>query len=79
VHFSLWVYLEIIIRVPTMMISIIDNPKFDSFDKSSLRTGVLAGSTCPITLMHGVVDKLNMKEVTIGYGMTETSPASVVL
>jgi acyl-CoA synthetase (AMP-forming)/AMP-acid ligase II len=61
-----------------MMINVLENTKFKDFDVSSLRTGIMAGSTCPIALMHIVVDKLNMTEVTIGYVMTETSPLSVL-
>ncbi|KAJ3271222.1 Fatty-acid-CoA ligase FadD35_1 [Terramyces sp. JEL0728] len=62
--------------VPTMMIATLDEPDFDKYDLTSLRTGLMAGSTCPIQLMKEVVERLNMKEVSIGYGMTETSPLS---
>ncbi|KAJ3319147.1 Fatty-acid-CoA ligase FadD35_1 [Boothiomyces sp. JEL0866] len=62
--------------VPTMMIATLDEPDFDKYDLSSLRTGLMAGSTCPIQLMKEVVGKMHMKEVSIGYGMTETSPLS---
>jgi fatty-acyl-CoA synthase len=60
--------------VPTMFITILNQPDLDSFDVRSLRTGIMAGSPCPITTMRAVIDRLNMREVTIGYGMTETSP-----
>ena len=62
--------------VPTMFIAMLDHPEFQSFDLSSLRTGIMAGSPCPIEVMKRVIDKMNMKEVTIAYGMTETSPVS---
>ncbi len=60
--------------VPTMFISILNNKLFDKFDFSSLRTGIMAGSPCPIKTMEEVVDKMNMKEITIVYGLTEASP-----
>ena len=60
--------------VPTMFITILNQPDFADYDVSSLRTGIMAGSPCPITTMREVIDRLNMTEVTIGYGMTETSP-----
>lgn len=60
--------------VPTMFITVLNQPDLDSFNVSTLRTGIMAGSPCPITTMRAVIDKLNMHEVTIGYGMTETSP-----
>ena len=60
--------------VPTMMIAILNHPDFDRFDVSSLRTGIMAGSPCPVTTMGEVMERLHMTEVTIGYGMTETSP-----
>jgi fatty-acyl-CoA synthase len=62
--------------VPTMFIAELDHPDFATYDLSSLRTGVMAGSPCPIEVMKRVVDKMNMSEVTIAYGMTETSPVS---
>ena len=62
--------------VPTMFISILNHPDFAGFDVSSLRTGIMAGSPCPVATMLDVVDRLHMPEVTIGYGMTETSPIS---
>ncbi len=62
--------------VPTMFISELNHPRFDEFDLSSLRTGVMAGSSCPIEVMKQVQSKMHMPEVTICYGMTETSPVS---
>jgi len=62
--------------VPTMFIAELDHPKFKDFDLSKLRTGIMAGSPCPIEVMKRVVDEMNMAEVTIAYGMTETSPVS---
>lgn len=62
--------------VPTMFIAELDHPRFKEFDLSTLRTGVMAGSPCPIEVMKRVVSEMHMGEVTIAYGMTETSPAS---
>jgi len=62
--------------VPTMFIAELAHPRFAEFDLSSLRTGIMAGSPCPIEVMKQVVDKMHMGEVTIAYGMTETSPVS---
>ncbi len=62
--------------VPTMMIALLNHPEFDRYDLSSLRTGIMAGSPCPIEVMRQVVDRMNLKEITIAYGMTETSPVS---
>jgi fatty-acyl-CoA synthase len=62
--------------VPTMFIAELGHPDFDSFDVSSLRTGIMAGSPCPIEVMRKVIDRMHMAEVTICYGMTETSPVS---
>jgi fatty-acyl-CoA synthase len=62
--------------VPTMFIAELDHPRFAEFDLSSLRTGVMAGSPCPVEVMKKVESKMNMREVTICYGMTETSPVS---
>jgi len=62
--------------VPTMFIAMLDHPDFSSFNLTSLRTGVMAGSPCPIEVMKRVISDMNMGEVTIGYGMTETSPIS---
>ncbi|HZZ84964.1 MAG TPA: AMP-binding protein [Anaeromyxobacteraceae bacterium] len=62
--------------VPTMFIAELDHPEFGSFDFSSLRTGIMAGSPCPVEVMKRVQKDMNMREVTICYGMTETSPVS---
>ncbi|HEY1277317.1 MAG TPA: AMP-binding protein [Thermoleophilaceae bacterium] len=62
--------------VPTMFIAELDHPEFDSFDLDSLRTGIMAGSPCPIEVMRKVIDRMHMEELTICYGMTETSPVS---
>jgi fatty-acyl-CoA synthase len=62
--------------VPTMFIAELEHPRFREFDLSSLRTGIMAGSPCPITVMRRVVAEMHMPEVTICYGMTETSPVS---
>ena len=60
--------------VPTMFIAELNHPMFKMFDLSSLRTGIMAGSPCPIEAMRQVIDLMNMKEVTICYGLTESSP-----
>ncbi|MBX9645386.1 MAG: AMP-binding protein, partial [Novosphingobium sp.] len=60
--------------VPTMFIAVLGQPDLANYDVSTLRTGIMAGSPCPVTTMRAVIDKLNMREVTIAYGMTETSP-----
>jgi fatty-acyl-CoA synthase len=62
--------------VPTMFIAELDHPDFASFDLSLLRTGIMAGSPCPVEVMKKVQSRMNMREVTICYGMTETSPVS---
>ncbi len=62
--------------VPTMFIAELDHPQFKKYDMSSLRTGCMAGASCPIEVMKKVFDEMNMSEVTIAYGMTETSPVS---
>jgi fatty-acyl-CoA synthase len=62
--------------VPTMFIAELEHPDFERFDLSSLRTGIMAGSICPIEVMRKVIDRMNMQDVTICYGMTETSPVS---
>src|SRR5262245_2192371 len=62
--------------VPMMFIAELDHPTFASHDLSSLRTGVMAGSSCPIEVMRAVQSRMGMREVTICYGMTETSPVS---
>lgn len=60
--------------VPTMFIAELNHPMFDMFDLSSLRTGIMAGSLCPIETMNQVMTKMHMKDVIIVYGLTETSP-----
>ncbi len=62
--------------VPTMFIAELEHPRFDEFDLSSLRTGVMAGAPCPIETMRQVRSRMHMEEVTIACGMTETSPVS---
>ena len=62
--------------VPTMFIAELAHPRFDEFDLSSLRTGIMAGSPCPIETMKQVVSRMHLHEITIAYGMTETSPVS---
>ena len=62
--------------VPTMFIAELDHPRFAEFDLSTLRTGIMAGTACPIEVMKRVVERMNLREITIAYGMTETSPVS---
>ncbi len=62
--------------VPTMFIAELDHPRFSEFDLSTLRTGIMAGSPCPTEVMKRVVKDMHLQEVTIAYGMTETSPVS---
>jgi fatty-acyl-CoA synthase len=62
--------------VPTMFIAILGHPEFKRFDLSNLRTGIMAGSPCPVEVMRRVDSEMHMSEVTIAYGMTETSPVS---
>jgi fatty-acyl-CoA synthase len=62
--------------VPTMFIAEMDHPDFHRFDLQSLRTGIMAGSPCPIEVMKRAVDLMHLNEITIAYGMTETSPVS---
>lgn len=63
--------------VPTMFISELNHPMFDMFDLSTLRTGIMAGSPCPIETMRQVIDRMNCSELTICYGLTETSPVFI--
>jgi fatty-acyl-CoA synthase len=60
--------------VPTMFIAELNDPDFDKYDLSSLRTGIMAGSNCPIEVMKAVIEKMGAKEITIAYGQTESSP-----
>ena len=62
--------------VPTMFVAMLGHPDFAKFDLSSLRTGIMAGSVCPVEVMKRCVAEMNMAEVAIAYGMTETSPVS---
>ncbi|MEU1205681.1 AMP-binding protein [Nocardia sp. NPDC005825] len=62
--------------VPTMFIAELADPDFDAYDLSSLRTGIMAGSPCPVEVMKQVIERMGMREVSICYGMTETSPVS---
>ncbi|MDY0329317.1 MAG: AMP-binding protein [Thiomonas sp.] len=62
--------------VPTMFIAMLDHPRFKEYDLSTLRTGIMAGSPCPIEVMKRVVRDMHLAEITIAYGMTETSPVS---
>jgi fatty-acyl-CoA synthase len=62
--------------VPTMFIAELECAEFETFDLTSLRTGIMAGSPCPVEVMKQVVSRMHMEEVTIAYGMTETSPVS---
>ncbi len=63
--------------VPTMFIGMLNEPAFESFDLSSLRTGIMAGSPCPAEVMKQVIDRMGANEISICYGMTETSPVSM--
>jgi fatty-acyl-CoA synthase len=60
--------------VPTMFIAELEHPEFSRFDLRSLRTGIMAGSPCPIEVMRRVVEQMHCRELTIAYGLTETSP-----
>ncbi|WP_407081100.1 AMP-binding protein [Evansella halocellulosilytica] len=60
--------------VPTMFIAELNDKEFDSFDLSTLRTGIMAGSNCPVEVMKGVINKMGANEITIAYGQTESSP-----
>lgn len=62
--------------VPTMFIAMLDHPRFAEFDLHSLRTGIMAGAPCPVEVMQKVIGRMHMEQVTIAYGMTETSPVS---
>ena len=62
--------------VPTMFIAELEHPNFDRYDLSSLRTGIMAGSPCPIEKMLEVASRMNMKDIVIVYGLTETNPVS---
>src|ERR1039457_1127552 len=64
--------------VPTMFIAMLGHPRFHEFDLTSLRTGIMAGAPCPIEIMRRVLDAMHASEMTIAYGMTETSPVSTL-
>ena len=64
--------------VPTMYIAMLEHPDFEKYDFSSLRTGIMAGSPCPVKVMEAVVERMNMREITITYGQTEASPATTM-
>ncbi len=66
----------VLFGVPTMFIAELEHPRFAEFDLGSLRTGIMAGAPCPIAVMRKVIDSMHMREITICYGMTETSPVS---
>ncbi|MDP9521963.1 AMP-binding protein [Pseudomonas putida] len=68
---------SILYGVPTMFIAMLDHPSRAQMDLSSLRSGIMAGATCPIEVMRRVIDQMHMAEVQIAYGMTETSPVSL--
>jgi fatty-acyl-CoA synthase len=68
---------SILYGVPTMFIAMLDHPARQAMDLSSLRSGIMAGATCPIEVMRRVIDQMHMAEVQIAYGMTETSPVSL--
>ncbi|WP_322044451.1 AMP-binding protein [Paraburkholderia sp. J67] len=65
-----------LLGVPTMFIAALNHPQFATYDTRSLRTGIMAGSPCPIEIMRRVIDAMHLPEITIAYGMTETSPVS---
>jgi fatty-acyl-CoA synthase len=62
--------------VPAMFIAELEHPNFDKYDYSTLHTGIMAGASCPVRAMNEVIERMNMKDVQICYGMTETSPVS---
>ncbi|MCF1488953.1 AMP-binding protein [Pseudomonas sp. AA27] len=68
---------SILYGVPTMFIAMLDHPSRPVLDLSSLRSGIMAGATCPIEVMRKVIEQMHMAEVQIAYGMTETSPVSL--
>ena len=64
--------------VPTMFIAMLEHPDFEKTDFSNMRTGIMAGSPCPVKVMQDVVDKMHMSEICITYGQTEASPATTM-
>ena len=67
---------DVLYGVPTMFIAQLNHPEFAQYDVSSLRRGIMAGAPCPVEVMKEVMSKMHMSEITIAYGMTETSPVS---
>jgi fatty-acyl-CoA synthase len=67
---------DVLYGVPTMFIAQLNQPEFAQYDVSSLRRGIMAGAPCPVEVMKEVMSKMHMSEITIAYGMTETSPVS---
>jgi fatty-acyl-CoA synthase len=67
---------DVLYGVPTMFIAQLNHPEFKQYDVSSLRRGIMAGAPCPVEVMKEVMSKMHMSEITIAYGMTETSPVS---
>jgi fatty-acyl-CoA synthase len=67
---------DVLYGVPTMFIAQLNHPEFKQYDVSSLRRGIMAGAPCPVEVMKEVISKMHMGEITIAYGMTETSPVS---
>ena len=67
---------DVLYGVPTMFIAQLNDPEFKQYDVSSLRRGIMAGAPCPVEVMKEVMSKMHMSEITIAYGMTETSPVS---
>jgi fatty-acyl-CoA synthase len=67
---------DVLYGLPTMFIAILNHPEFEKYDLSSLRRRIMAGAPCPIEVMKEVASRMNMSEITIAYGMTETSPVS---
>jgi fatty-acyl-CoA synthase len=65
-----------VLGVPSMFLAMMDHPAFAEFDLSSLRTGIMSCSPCPIELMRRAIERMNLREITIAYGMTETSPVT---
>jgi fatty-acyl-CoA synthase len=65
-----------LIGVPTMFLAMLDDPNFEDCDLSSLRTGIMSCSPCPVEVMRRAIAQMNLREITVAYGMTETSPVS---
>ena len=67
-----------LLGVPTMFIAELGHPDFESFNLGSLRTGMMAGSPCPVEVMRQVIDSMGAREITIAYGQTEASPGITI-